>query len=300
VANNEFEDAWLDEGFNTYSTTRTLETAFPGPVLVRRYFEGFIPWVFSDIPLNERTAASESYFGLYSDFKRDRMATPSWKYGPNGYRVNSYGKPARMLRTLENLLGWRTFQKVMSTYFDRWRFRHPKPQDFFAVVNEVTGQDYSWFFDQVYSKANVLDYAVGRVTYRKLAPSKGYLYENGAFKPIAEQAPAPAEKKEGLSTVYIRRWGEMILPVEIKITFANGDTVLEHWSGRERWVRYSYTHPERVTKVEVDPRHKLVLDINSVNNTWVAKAPASKAATKWAVKWLLWLQNLVEFFAFFS
>ena len=298
VANNEFEDAWLDEGFNTYSTSRTMEVAFPGPVLVRRYLDGFLPVVYGDIPLAERTRHSNNFFGLYSDYKRDRMAQPSWKCGPNGYRVNAYDKPAHMLRTLENLLGWPTFQKVMSTYFDRWKFKHPKPKDFFAVVNEVTGKDYSWFFDQVYAKANVLDYAVERVDYRKLTPRHGYVYADGKFVPVAEAEP-DSVASGARSTVFIRRWGEMILPVEIKITFAGGDTVLEHWSGAERWTRFDYYRPERIVKVEVDPYNKLVLDVNSLNNSWLAKTPAGKAAIKWAAKWLVWLQNLVEFFAFF-
>ena len=51
-------------------------------------------------------------------------------------------------------------QRIMSTYFERWKFRHPKPQDFFAVVNEVSGRDMTWFFDQVYRSSNVFDYAL--------------------------------------------------------------------------------------------------------------------------------------------
>src|SRR6185436_2466977 len=36
VANNEFEEAWLDEGFNTYSTGKVLETAYGNEVLPLR------------------------------------------------------------------------------------------------------------------------------------------------------------------------------------------------------------------------------------------------------------------------
>ena len=35
------------------------------------------------------------------------------------------------------------------------------PQDFFAVANEVSGRDLTWFFDQVYRSSNVFDYGVG-------------------------------------------------------------------------------------------------------------------------------------------
>ena len=63
-------------------------------------------------------------------------------------------------------------QQVMSTYFERWKFRHPQPDDFFAVVNEVTGQDMTWFFDQVYRSSNVFDYGVQEFTSRRRRPQR--------------------------------------------------------------------------------------------------------------------------------
>ena len=44
-----------------------------------------------------------------------------------------------MLHTLERMYTWETMQKVMSIYFARWKFKHPQPEDFFAVLDEVTG-----------------------------------------------------------------------------------------------------------------------------------------------------------------
>ncbi len=38
VGNNEFEHAWIDEGFNTFSTARTMEAAFGQSFYVRRGF----------------------------------------------------------------------------------------------------------------------------------------------------------------------------------------------------------------------------------------------------------------------
>ena len=72
----------------------------------------------------------------------------------------TYNKTALWLNTLERMLGWATLQRVLSTYFARLAFKHPKPEDFFAVVNEVSGRDLTWFFDQVYRSSNVFDYGV--------------------------------------------------------------------------------------------------------------------------------------------
>ncbi|MFQ5709944.1 MAG: M1 family metallopeptidase [bacterium] len=304
VANNEFENAWLDEGFNTFSTTRTMEQAYPNPVLTKRYFEGFIPVVFSSVNMAERTSGADRYAGFRSALKLDVMGRPSWTYGPKAYGLNSYGKPAMMLRTLENYLGWETFQKIMSTYFERWKFHHPRPQNFFDIVNEVSGQDLSWFFQQTYYSSNVFDYGVGLVKSKPVQEPKGYIKENGkwTFKKVGfEETESEADNKKYFqSVVFVRRWGEAIFPVEVKTTFANGEEAWEHWDGKARWARFDYLKEAKVAKVEVDPEHKLVLDFDYSNNTWLQKSEAKSAARKWASKWMMWLQNLMEFFAFFS
>lgn len=299
IGNNEFEHAWLDEGFNTFSTTRTLETAYPPPVLTRRYLEGFIPVVFSGVRMAERTVGADQYNGFESDLKRDRMSTISWQQGPGAYGLNSYSKPGMMLRTLENYLGWDTFRKVMSTYFDRWKFKHPKPQDFFDVVTEVAGQDLSWFFEEAYNSSNVYDYGVGRVESTPVSELRGYVDRQGSsvFQDVLE---SDEDEMQYRSTIFVRRWGEAVFPVEVKITFTNDETVVEQWDGKDRWHRYQYQKPARVKMVEVDPEHKLVLDINYSNNSWTDEPKAQSAARKWALKWMVWIQNLMEFFAYFS
>ncbi len=302
VANNEFEHAWLDEGIDTYAQHRIFRHYFPRPPLVQRYFEGFLPLVYSDIFVTNRTDGADRYGGMQSDFKRDPIATPSWKYGPGAYGVNSYTRPALMLQTLENYLGWKTFQEIMATFFQRWQFKHPRPEDFFAVVNEVSGQNLDWFFTEAYYRANVFDYAVGEVYSEPVRPLRGYrelqgelTYQTGKEEKDSNPALQPIE-----SRIYIRRWGEAIFPVEVKFTFENGEEVLEKWDGRERWTVFRFTKPAYLQTVAVDPAHKLVLDVNYTNNTWTRHPARVIAGWKWASKWMIWLQNLMEFLAFFS
>jgi hypothetical protein len=307
IANNEFEHAWLDEGFNTYSTTRTLEAAYPPPVLTRRYFDGFIPWIFPSVQVAERTAGADAFDSFRSDLKLDPMGTLSWQYGPDSYGLNSYGKPALILRTLEGYLGWETFQKVTSTYFDRWKFRHPTPQDYFAVLNDVSGEEMSWFIDQVCHTSNIFDYAVDEVYSERVRVPKGYVEKDGEL--VWQTREDEKEDEEGTngdgaipyrSSVFIRRWGEGIFPIEVRITFKNGEQVLEHWDGKARWTRFNYLKPTKVEKVEVDPEHKLRLDVNYSNNSWMRKPPAKIAAWKWTSKWIIWVQNVLEYFAFWG
>ena len=72
VATNEFEHAWMDEGFNTFSTARTLDQFFEPHYLSKRYFGGFVPWDFEDLPLQPRDRRQSP--GGYRDGGRRRCA----------------------------------------------------------------------------------------------------------------------------------------------------------------------------------------------------------------------------------
>jgi len=303
IGNNEFEDAWLDEGFNTYSQSRVMKEVGMDRILYRRYFKGYIPVIFPDVKMTSRIDGADQYDGFRNALKLDPLAVPSYKDGPGSYRVNAYNKPALMLRTLENYLGWETFQKILSTYFERWKFKHPKPQDFFDVVEEVSGQDMDWFFNEAYRTANVFDYAVGKVSTKPVRPPKGYFQEGDSMvfrKPELQKEEEAAEEKEFQSIVYVRRWGEAVFPIEIKMIFDDGEEIMEYWDGKTRWIRFEYTRPAKLAQVLVDPEHKLALDINYTNNTWIREAPTKLATYKWVTKWMLWVQNLMEFFAFWG
>src|SRR3989442_2835291 len=157
VGNNEFEDAWMDEGFNTFSEARTLAQAYDPNYLAVRYFGGFIPWVFNDIVLTRETA-SNGLAGYRRDAKADTQSTPTYRYYPPTSGSITYSKTALWLNTMERWLGWPALQKIMSTHFERWKFKHPKPADFFDVTTEVLGRNIGWYLDQVYRRSDVVDY----------------------------------------------------------------------------------------------------------------------------------------------
>jgi hypothetical protein len=185
-------------------------------------------------------------------------------------------------------------QRVMSTFFERWKFRHPSPQDFFAVVNEVSGRDMSWFFDEVYRSSNVFDYGVQTVV-RIPVPGPGYVDRGG--KPSFDAGTGQDGRVR--STVVVRRYGEAIFPVDVLVTFGNGEQVRERWNGRDRWTSYVYERRVAVESVVVDPDRILLLDINRTNNTYMAHPAAAAAAQKWMLKWMVWLQDALTTFGFF-
>ena len=149
VATNEFEDGWMDEGFNTFSTARVIEQQFQPNYYVERYFGGFVPWVFQALPLDPRRRRRSA--GGYRRYARqDVQATPTFRYWPAPPARSPTTRPRSGCTRSSAILAGRCCSGCMSTYFQRYAFKHPRPQDFFAVANEVSGQDLTWYFDQVY------------------------------------------------------------------------------------------------------------------------------------------------------
>jgi aminopeptidase N len=274
VGSNEFEHAWLDEGINNYTTARLVAEVFPHNRVEARFFGGFIPWTLADVPFTRLD--NDRLPGYRDNAEADVPATPTWRYWPSTATAITYNKTSLWLHTLERHLGWPTMRQVLATYFERWRFRHPKPEDFFAVVREVSGQDLTWFFDEAYGSSNTFDYGVQTL--------------------LTDQASAGRYR----TTVVVRRHGEAIFPVEVVIRFEDGTTTTEQWDGRERRAIFQYERAARATSAVVDPRRVLVLDVNYANNSRTLAPAAGKAGTKWALTWMLWLQQLMLSYGFFS
>jgi aminopeptidase N len=134
---------------------------------------------------------------------------------------------------LERILGEETMLKVMRTFFNRYRFAHPTAEDFRAVVEEVSGQDLAWFFDGLVYGSGVLNYTV-----------------------TALEA----------HTVTVARQGDLVIPVEVRVTFADGSTVLEPWDGQSAEFMFIYDDRPPVHSAEIDPERKLLVDLNWTDN----------------------------------
>ncbi len=265
VGSNEFEDAWMDEGFNTFSTARAIAQVYDPNPLALRYFGGFIPWVVKDIAV-DREIDGNRLRGYRRDAKSDVQSTPSYRYFPSTGGSITYNKTALWLNTMERWLGWPTLQRVMSTYFERWKFAHPKPADYFAVANSVSDRDLGWFFDQVYRSSNVFDYGV-------------------------QDLKSTREGDHFRTSVVVRRYGEALFPVDVAVTFRDGERVVEHWDGRDRWKEYVYDRSAQALTAQVDPERVLLLDVNYTNNSRTLEPKGGAAATKWSMTWMVWLQD---------
>jgi hypothetical protein len=239
---------------------------------VLRFFGGFIPWVLKDVPW-ERLLSGDLLLSYRANPTIDIQATESFRYWPAATSPISYAKPALWLHTLERALGWPTMQRTLATFFDRWRFKHPKPDDFFEIANEVSGRDLTPFFDQVYRGSAVFDYGVENVT-------------------------STESDDDFLNEIVVRRYGDGIFPVTILVTLENGEQHRFAWDGGGRWHRVTLKHATRALSAQVDPDQVLLLDTNLTNNSYTTEPQGAKAATRWAATWMVWLQDQLLTWAF--
>jgi hypothetical protein len=293
TATNEFDHAWMDEGIDTFATARTLEQAFGAQYHSERYFGGFVPWVFRDLRLNRATDGN--YMGLYrSAPTSDTPATPSWRYWPGTAQAITYSKTALWLHTLERMLGWDMLQRILSTFFARHAFKHPQPRDFFAVANEVSGRDLTWFFDQVYRSSSAFDYAIDQFQSDQVV-DRGYFGDGGRRRFSPNEQSGDSYK----TTVIVRRLGDGVFPVDVRVVFENNQDVRWRWDGRERWKLFEVDRPVRAVSAQVDPERVLLLDVNYTNNSRSLEPKTRAASRRWSLAWLLWLQDHLLTYGFF-
>jgi aminopeptidase N len=213
--------------------------------------------------------------GYRNNAEADTQSTPTFRYWPSTAAVMSYNKTALWLHTLERHLGWPTMQRILSTFFERWKFRHPQPADFFQVANEVSGQDLTWFFDQVHRSSNTFDYGV-----QDLLSDRR---EVGTYRTV----------------VIGRRYGEAMFPIDVVTTFADGHQVTEKWNGLDRRVVFVYERASRAVRSEIDPQRVLLLDTAYTNNSRTLAPRSGEASLRWSAAWMVWLQDLMLTYAFF-
>ncbi len=305
VGSNEFEEAWLDEGINTYSTGKVLEKVYgparfsfrPGGLPLSRYFRDL---TYRDADIDRQ--AGIQVVGL------DPVTTWSWKfYSPTSYGLNVYQRAATLLGTLENILGRETMMRVMRTYFQRFQYRHPRHADFVAVAEEVSGRPLGWFFRQLFEDTLVFDYAVSDLrSTRKATP--GGIFDRGKKRvSVSDQAAAELDRKQSQpiyeTLVRVRRLGPAKtgsdVPLKVRVTFSDHRQKTVFWDGQAPWAEFRFVEPVRAVRADIDPDGVFLIDANRSNNAMTVPAKAGPAI-RWSGRIQFWLQNLFHLVGFFS
>ena len=253
VATNEFEEAWMDEGFTTFSTRKLSDQLYGADRSM------------GDV-LGLRIGQLATDRGEYMAVARlDPPDQNAWSfYGSGSYAGNVYAKVDLILTTLERYIGPDKMTDLLRLYFQRYAFHHPRTEDFLGVVREVVGNGYDRFFQQALYTSALFDYSVEPPNVER--DGQGYK-----------------------SSVTARRLEDGVMPVEVVTTFQDGHQERASWDGEARWQRYEYQRSSPAVKVEVDPEHRLALDTRWANNSYTAPFQAEPLFRRAAD--LLWLMQ---------
>lgn len=286
LASNEFEQAWMDEGLNSYAET-SCRAAIARDHLVKEQVN-ISPW-----------ATTRLGFSFLKDpLQIDRFA---WKFrSRQNYSKASYTKTTLVLKTLEGLLGDASFAQAMRDYALKWRFKHPTGKDFMQSLSESTGQDLDWFFSQAIEGDAIVDWAIRSVHTGEKKATTGASWSEGAWVET-DQAENPSDgvKKEesgpwDISFDVMRR-GSFSGPVEIRLIYADGSSENREWAGFERWKHFRFESDKKLDAIIVDPDGVWALETQRRNNYWQRKASAHDptAPLSWSLSNVLSLVSTI-------
>lgn len=292
LATNEFEEAFLDEGFNQYFETRIMDNHYGKHT---SYFN------FMDFNIGDFEITRSGYTDL-SNPKLAPINIYSWNYKHGGYGAFTYNKTAVVMKTLEGLIGEPTMNEIMKKYYHDWAFKHPTFSDFKKIANEIViknhgkkfGENLDWYFNQAFDSTITCDYKVHRIQNETYIEKAG-IYDKGNQKEFIKKSDSK-EKKKYKSSVVLHRIGEFIMPCEIRIVFSDNSEKIEYWDGKARSKSFEYVGSKKIISAEIDPQLKNFMDVDLINNSMKVDG-SSNVFIKYTAKIIFWFENLLIFAA---
>lgn len=144
VNSDERQWTWMDEGLNSfleYLAEQELDPTFPsrrGPA------KNIVPYMSGDQKFLEPIMSNSETIHQFGN--------------------NAYGKPATGLNILrEVVMGKELFDYAFKTYANRWKFKHPTPEDFFRTMEDASAVDLDWFFRGWFYSTDFVDIGIKEV-----------------------------------------------------------------------------------------------------------------------------------------
>lgn len=215
----------------------------------------------NDISENPHKSSFQKYLKLVKAGKEEPLTTHADRFSTMApYWVASYSKGAIAFRQLEGIIGEDNFRKGIKRYYYQWRFQHPDEIDFMRVMEKESEIELDWYFNYWIKTTKTIDYGIKNVY-----------------------------SKENVTEIQLEKIGEMPMPLDIKVSLANGEVkwyhialsmmlghkdvpkdhvTLSNWP----WVNDYYTFEikeklENIEKIEIDPSEYMA-DTNRDNNNY--------------------------------
>jgi hypothetical protein len=156
LGSNEREHPWMDESINTYYENRCSQEKIDNSSE-----KGLNKDIIKDLfNLDMEGFGQARLLYAIAARKNDDQAgnLPSTSYIDFNYGAIIYAKNPLGFYMLQNYLGNEKFDAMMQAYYEKWKFKHPLPNDFRNHAETFSGKDLSWFFDDVLGSTQKMDY----------------------------------------------------------------------------------------------------------------------------------------------
>jgi len=152
LASNERAYPWMDEGLNSYYDYRYMTSNTKAGIIIKTKKANLTVNEMMDLLLKTREKTKTDLpIGLQSE-----------QYDPLDYNLSVYHKAALWFRKMEETEGQPVFDSIMRHYFQKWVFKHPRPEDLKETAEEVTGKNMDSLFSLLNKKG-----ALGKPAYGK-------------------------------------------------------------------------------------------------------------------------------------
>ncbi|MDW8297456.1 MAG: M1 family metallopeptidase [Raineya sp.] len=258
LASNESLYPWMDEGFTTFAEDTIMAE---------------IMGINSE---NPHIDSYRSYFALVKAGQNEPLSTHADHYRTNrAYTTSSYFAGSIFLNQLSYVIGKEAFAKGMLEYFNTWKFKHPNPNDFIRIMEQVSDLELDWYKEYWIYTTKTIDYAIKSVS-----------------------------KSNGETEVTLERKGEMIMPIDVWVSYKNGkkeiyNIPLDLMRGEKKenfgnipvillsdwgWTFPEYTfripaNLEEIEKIEIDATERMA-DIERNNNVYPFKIASMRGEKK--------------------
>ncbi len=222
VTCRDWSHIWINEGFATFFNN-----------LYYRHWLGKDEYVYMLV------LDMDSYLSEY----KSRYSRPPvyrvYKYPEEMFDRHVYQRGGLLLNMLMNLVGEDRFRKIVKQFLLRFRYSNADTEDFRKIVEEVTGENYEWFFETFFYNSGHPEIEVKYMYSRK---------EGGVKIDI--------EQKQGEDAPEIYR-----LPIEIMVVFKDGTKKRVVHTIRDRRTSIFIPTNKRPKYVLLDPDLKLFAKI---------------------------------------
>jgi hypothetical protein len=265
LGTNESLYAWMDEGFTEYATNLVEE--YYRQQVSRKTLAGNAAALrradsLAQVPPAFHANNYAGYFSLQKSGREEPLTTHADHFNTNyAYSNAAYNKGAVYLEQLGYITGGAVRDRILLSYYRKWRFKHPNAADFIRLAEKESGLQLDWYNMYWVNTTNAIDYSIDS------------LWE-----------------AEGGTKIRLARLGQMPMPIDVKLTFKDGSTewhyvplnlmfgekpAEEGQAPRKVYPAWRWTHPNyeiltgkrltEIIRVEIDPSQRMA-DTERKNN----------------------------------